>query len=111
MRHGKSGATWKGDQPAIDSSLTERAKQEGENVEDRPSWRRWCLLGVGAREEGWKGAFGDVFRASTAVESASNVMEQGEGRELGRCLKGGSNVWEIMATLATFVGLVLDRTE
>ena len=37
--------------------------------------------------------------------------EQGEGRVLGRCLKGGSNVWEIMATLATFVGLVLDRTE
>ena len=67
--------------------------------------------GVGAREEGWKGAFGDVFCASTAVESASNVMEQGEGRELGRCLKGGSNVWEIMATLATYVGLVLDRTE
>jgi len=46
--------------------------------------------------EGWGSpAFGDVFCASTAVESASNVMEQGEGRELRRCLKGGSNVWEI----------------
>ena len=67
------------------------------------------LVFVGESVRGRKD--GRVRSASTAVESASNVMEQGEGRELGRCLKGGSNVWEIMATLATFVGLVLDRTE
>lgn len=56
-------------------------------------------------------AFGDVLCASTAVEFASNVMEQGEGGELGRCLKGGSNVTGDMASLATFAGLVLDCTE